>query len=63
MGIAFIAKNKIGFVEGTYAKPVVRTPLFNQWDRCNQMVISWIMSVVVKTISDCILFSASVEHF
>jgi len=57
--IALIAKNKLGFVLGTCSRPDTTSPLYNQWDRCDKMVISWLLHAVEKRISDSILFSSS----
>jgi len=57
--MALIAKNKLGFVLGTCSRPEATSPLFNQWDRCDKMVISWLHHAVEKGISDSILFSSS----
>ena len=59
MEIALIAKNKLGFVLGTCSKPDANSPLLNQWNRCDKMVISWLLHAVEKRISDSILFSSS----
>jgi len=59
MEIALIAKNKLGFVLGTCTAPAANTSLFEQWNRCDKMVISWLLHNVEKTISDSILFSSS----
>jgi len=58
MEIALIAKNKLGFVLGTIVPPEAE-PLQNQWNRCDKMVISWILHAVEKRISNNILFSNS----
>jgi len=50
MEVALIAKNKLGFALGTCAKPSVGSPLAGHWDRCDKMVISWIMNAVIKDI-------------
>jgi len=60
--IALIAKNKIGFVRGTYKKPNLDSPLANQWERRDKMIISWLINSVIKTISDSVLFSNSSAH-
>lgn len=59
MEIALIAKNKLGFVLGTCSKPDTNSFLLNQWNRCDKMVISWLLHAVEKRISDNILFSNS----
>ncbi|GKA90962.1 ribonuclease H-like domain-containing protein [Tanacetum coccineum] len=52
MKLALQARNKYGFVDGTclrdsYADSEV---LFAQWDRCNAMVLTWIMNVVYSDV-------------
>ncbi|XP_039682887.1 uncharacterized protein [Medicago truncatula] len=39
---ALSSKNKIKFINGTLLQPPVLDPNYNLWDRCNNMVISWI---------------------
>jgi len=62
MEIALISKNKLGFVLGTCTKPGPSSPLASladQWDRCDKMVISWLINAVAKDIGQSILFSAT----
>ncbi|KZV22158.1 hypothetical protein F511_33788 [Dorcoceras hygrometricum] len=44
------AKSKIGFIDGSYARPPDRSPNLHQLERCNAIVLSWIMSSVSKEI-------------
>jgi len=49
--IALISKNKLGFVLGTCTKPSPTSPmdaLADHWDRCDKMVISWLINSVTK---------------
>ncbi|XP_073277012.1 uncharacterized protein [Primulina huaijiensis] len=50
MKIALHAKNKLGFIDGTYRKPAANSPSLYQWERCNAVVLSWIFSSVSKEI-------------
>ena len=50
MEIALVAKNKLGFVLGHCAKPSIAN-LLAHWERCDKMVLSWIMNAVVKDIA------------
>jgi len=59
MEMALIAKNKVGFVLGTTTEPAADSPLQSQWNRCDKMVISWILHAVKKKVSGSILFSTS----
>jgi len=51
MEVALIAKNKLAFVLGDCSKPLPFSPLAGQWDRCDKMVISWLLNAVVKDMS------------
>lgn len=44
MKIALSSKLKLGFVDGTYLKPAISSPLLVHWTRCNNMVTSWILN-------------------
>ncbi|GJT81300.1 putative RNA-directed DNA polymerase [Tanacetum coccineum] len=44
MKIALTGKNKFGFVDGTCVKPVTSHVLAQQWERCNSIVLGWILS-------------------
>jgi len=40
---ALRANNKLGFISGIIARPASeKDPLFEMWERCNDMVVSWI---------------------
>ncbi|KAF5480412.1 hypothetical protein F2P56_001165 [Juglans regia] len=57
MSKALSAKNKMGFVNGTLKKPAYRSdPKFSAWERCNDMVLSWIINSVTKNIASSILY-------
>ena len=58
MEIALIAKNKLGFVLGDCSKPSGPSPLAAQWDRCDKMVISYLINAVIKDVGQSILFSS-----
>ncbi|GJY67437.1 ribonuclease H-like domain-containing protein [Tanacetum coccineum] len=50
MKIALQARNKMGFVDGTCVKSayVTSVPLSNQWERCNVVVLSWLLSSIYE---------------
>ncbi|KAL5575803.1 hypothetical protein UlMin_017502 [Ulmus minor] len=56
MVMALIAKNKIGFIDGTIHKPTSTDLLFNAWSRCNSMISAWIINAVTREIADIILY-------
>ncbi|XP_071694344.1 uncharacterized protein [Rutidosis leptorrhynchoides] len=43
MKLALQTKNKMGFINGTLEKDEEDEVLSNQWDRCNAVVLSWIL--------------------
>lgn len=46
MTLALQTKNKVGFVNGNCKKPETDVSLQEQWERCNSVVLSWILSSV-----------------
>ena len=62
ISIALSAKNKLGLVNGTYVKPDENSVLRAQWDRVNDMVISWILNTVSDEISNGMDFVTSAEE-
>jgi len=54
--IALSAKQKLPFIDGTYDKPVPNSPLLPYWQRCNHMVISWLLNSLRKSIRDSVIF-------
>ena len=55
--VALSAKNKLSFVNGAYEKPEDGSPLLPLWERCNSMVISWILHSVDKDITASIIYT------
>ena len=54
--IALSAKQKLPFIDGSYPKPDSNSPLLPYWQRCNDMVLSWILNSLHKNIRDSVLF-------
>lgn len=44
-------KNKVGFITGKYKKPDPDSATLGQWDRCDDMVTSWILKSVSKDLA------------
>ncbi|XP_070014862.1 uncharacterized protein [Nicotiana sylvestris] len=51
---ALLVKNKLGFIIGDTEKPLVTSPLFRQWERCDDMVTSWILNSLSRDIADSV---------
>ncbi|KAF5461048.1 hypothetical protein F2P56_020874 [Juglans regia] len=48
---ALRAKNKLGFINGTLLKPADPSdPLFEAWERCNDLVVSWLQNFVSSSV-------------
>ena len=59
MLISLSAKNKIGFVNGKIKRPAEDDHNFELWQRCNDMVMSWILNVLASDIAESVLYSSS----
>ena len=49
-----IVENKFRFVNGTLPAPSDFDPTFDLWDRCNNLVLSWILNSVEPSIAGSI---------
>ena len=57
MTTALSAKNKLGFVNGTILKPNDESdPIFSDWQRCNDLVLSWINNCLSRQIHATVLY-------
>ena len=45
---ALSVKNKLGFIVGSCEKPNANSPQLCQWQRCDDMVTSWILNSLNK---------------
>ncbi|XP_021986851.1 uncharacterized protein LOC110883393 [Helianthus annuus] len=61
MTIALSAKNKLLFVNGEFASPTDSSQL-SLWNRCNDIVVSWIINTLSREISGSVLYVASARQ-
>ncbi|XP_055814382.1 uncharacterized protein LOC129884029 [Solanum dulcamara] len=59
--IALSAKNKLGFIDGSLTVPAVDLMLQKAWERCNNMVLSWLLNSLSKEIAESVLYSHSAQ--
>ncbi|XP_070038561.1 uncharacterized protein [Nicotiana tomentosiformis] len=59
MRIALRGRNKLGIVEGKWKKEKFRDNLWEQWERCNAIVLSWLMNVVAPQLIGGVVFGSS----
>lgn len=52
LSITLSAKNKLGIINGSFPRPEESSNLRSQWDRVNDMTISWILNTVSDEISN-----------
>ncbi|XP_028775519.1 uncharacterized protein LOC114732403 [Neltuma alba] len=57
--LALLAKNKMGIIDGTCTREDQDPHLCDLWDRCNAIVLSWLINSVDKQIATSIVFSNS----
>ncbi|KAF5442808.1 hypothetical protein F2P56_035426 [Juglans regia] len=54
---ALRAKNKLGFIDDTLTKPNFPDgPLIDLWNRCNDMVVSWIQNSITTSLKSSVAF-------
>ncbi|XP_073136145.1 uncharacterized protein [Henckelia pumila] len=58
MLICLRAKNKIAFIDGSYQRPEAGSATLPAWERCNALVLSWILNSVSKEIFGGIVYSS-----
>nr|XP_016487144.1 PREDICTED: uncharacterized protein LOC107807306 [Nicotiana tabacum] len=51
---ALSVKNKLGFINGDCKKPDLESPKYRLWERCDDMVTSWILNSLGKEIADSV---------
>ncbi|KAK9675946.1 hypothetical protein RND81_11G043300 [Saponaria officinalis] len=54
--IALIAKNNLGFVDGSYAQPVESHANYNDWTRTDYTVMRWILNSLSDVIADSLSY-------
>ncbi|XP_021753583.1 uncharacterized protein LOC110718953 [Chenopodium quinoa] len=62
MLISLSAKNKLGFVDGSLIKPAVTSDLYLAWERCNNMIISWLLGVLEQDIARSVLYFSTTRE-
>lgn len=62
MLLTLSAKNKLGFVNGTITKPDATSSNLVAWERCNDLVISWILFNLDESIAKSVLFLNSARE-
>ncbi|XP_075104070.1 uncharacterized protein LOC142178446 [Nicotiana tabacum] len=61
MLMSLSTRNKIGFTDGSCPRPSVTSPLYKAWDRCNNLVRTWILTALTMQIKNSVLHSKSAK--
>ncbi|XP_010249465.1 PREDICTED: uncharacterized protein LOC104592022 [Nelumbo nucifera] len=59
---ALRAKNKIYFIDGSLSHPDPTSPEWIAWEKCNAMVVAWILNSMIKEIYDNVAFVDSASN-
>ena len=54
--LTLTAKKKIGFVNGKISMPEIDSPLYEDWESCNTMVLSWLINSMHVDVSSNIMY-------
>ncbi|XP_059302335.1 uncharacterized protein LOC132054309 [Lycium ferocissimum] len=61
MIVSLSARNKIRHVDGSCPRPDEDSPQVRQWNRCNNLVISWLTSSLTPDIAESVQYSDTAE--
>jgi len=56
MLISLSAKNKLGFINGSIPTLGESNPKYSLWQRCNDMVLSWILNSLNQEIANSVIY-------
>lgn len=62
MQIALNARNKFVIINGSFEKPTSSSHLCAQWERVNDMIITWILNTVSDDISDGLSYVTTAQE-
>ncbi|KAM3202137.1 hypothetical protein P3L10_029761 [Capsicum annuum] len=61
MRIGLLGKSKLGFVDGRHTKEKFEPALYDLWEKCNAIVLSWIMISVSKELLSGIVYASNAQ--
>ncbi|XP_019229239.1 PREDICTED: uncharacterized protein LOC109210292 [Nicotiana attenuata] len=62
MRIAILGRNKLGFINGTCKRENYGTNLVDLWERCNAIVLSWLMNYVSLELLSEMVYSSNANE-
>jgi len=58
--IALRTKGKLGFIDGSCARPAPNSLKFDQWIKCDSMVVTWLLNSMMPELSEA--FFMLIQH-
>lgn len=62
VSIALSAKLKLGFIDGSVVKPVDNNTQIAMWNRCNDMVVSWLLNSISTEIRNSVAYLSTAQQ-
>jgi len=56
--IGLVGRSKLGFVDGRFIKSMFESELHDQWEKCNAVVLSWIMNAVRPGLLSSVVYAS-----
>jgi len=60
--IALRTKVKLSFIDGSYSKPDANNPLYDQWIRCDSMVVSWLLNSIDPSLLGPFIYGNTIKE-
>ena len=60
--IALKTKTKLGFIDGSCAKPGANSQLYDQWIICDNMVVCWLLNSMIIELAEALLYVNSANQ-
>ncbi|XP_075099347.1 uncharacterized protein LOC142176162 [Nicotiana tabacum] len=61
MRVSLLSKSKLGFVDGRYTKDKFPSSLHELWEKCNVIILSWIMNPVSNEFLSGMVYTSSAQ--
>ncbi|KAL8145688.1 hypothetical protein AgCh_003726 [Apium graveolens] len=62
VSIALSAKLKLGFIDGSISKPTDNNIQIAMWNRCNDMVVSWLLNSISTEIRNSVAYLSTAQQ-
>ena len=59
---ALRTKAKLGFIDGSCEKPPIESHCYDQWIRCDSMVVNWLLNSMVSDLAEAFLYVNSAQQ-